>query len=105
MPANCPRFKAVMSSLARQRYRHIFVKPVKVVVIKNNTLGMINWEQMVLLGNPEYGCDLHPHRLCDVRSCNGGVGLTVDDPVIGELLKSRGDRRLIESATVLLPPV
>jgi pyruvate dehydrogenase (quinone) len=79
--------------------------PVKVVVIKNNTLGMINWEQMVLLGNPEYGCDLHPHRLCDVRSCNGGVGLTVDDPVIGELLKSRGDRRLIESATVLLPPV
>jgi pyruvate dehydrogenase (quinone) len=34
--------------------------PVKVVVIKNNTLGIINWEQMVLLGNPEYGCDLHP---------------------------------------------
>ena len=26
-------------------------------------------------------------------------------PVVGELLKSRGDRRLIESATVLLPSV
>ena len=28
--------------------------PIKVVVIKNNTLGQIKWEQMVFLGNPEY---------------------------------------------------
>ena len=28
-----------------------------------------------------------------------------EDPVPGEFLKSRGDRRLIQSATVLLPPV
>jgi pyruvate dehydrogenase (quinone) len=34
--------------------------PVKVVVVKNNTLGQIKWEQMVFLGNPEYGCDLQP---------------------------------------------
>jgi thiamine pyrophosphate-dependent acetolactate synthase large subunit-like protein len=34
--------------------------PVKVVVVKNNTLGQIKWEQMVFLGNPEYGCELHP---------------------------------------------
>src|SRR5687768_9580217 len=27
--------------------------PIKVVIIKNNTLGMIKWEQMVFLGNPE----------------------------------------------------
>ena len=26
--------------------------PIKVVVIKNNTLGQIKWEQMVFLGNP-----------------------------------------------------
>ena len=29
--------------------------PIKVVIIKNNTLGQIKWEQMVFLGNPEYG--------------------------------------------------
>ena len=29
--------------------------PIKVVVIKNSTLGQIKWEQMVFLGNPEYG--------------------------------------------------
>src|SRR5438477_5181696 len=34
--------------------------PIKVVIVKNNTLGQIKWEQMVFLGNPEYGVDLHP---------------------------------------------
>jgi pyruvate dehydrogenase (quinone)/pyruvate oxidase len=29
--------------------------PIKIIVIKNNTLGQIKWEQMVFLGNPEYG--------------------------------------------------
>jgi pyruvate dehydrogenase (quinone) len=28
--------------------------PVKVIVVKNDTLGQIKWEQMVFLGNPEY---------------------------------------------------
>ena len=34
--------------------------PIKVVIIKNNTLGQIKWEQMVFLGNPEYGVELQP---------------------------------------------
>ena len=34
--------------------------PIIVVVVKNNTLGQIKWEQMVFLGNPEYGVDLAP---------------------------------------------
>jgi pyruvate dehydrogenase (quinone) len=54
--------------------------PVKVFVIKNNTLGMIKWEQMVFLGNPEYGCDLHPIDFAAFAHACGGVGLTVDDP-------------------------
>src|SRR5437588_2472787 len=33
--------------------------PIVVVIIKNNTLGQIKWEQIVFLGNPEYGCELH----------------------------------------------
>src|SRR6185437_12654214 len=33
---------------------------VTVVVIKNDELGQIKWEQMVFLGNPEYVCDLQP---------------------------------------------
>ncbi|WNM62629.1 thiamine pyrophosphate-dependent enzyme [Candidatus Nitrospira neomarina] len=54
--------------------------PVKVFVIKNNTLGQIKWEQMVFLGNPEYGCELHPIDFALVAQACGGTGLTVDDP-------------------------
>ncbi len=41
--------------------------PVRIVVIKNNSLGQIKWEQMVFLGNPEYVCDLQPIDFAGVR--------------------------------------
>lgn len=46
---------------------------VKIVVIKNNTLGQIKWEQLVFLGNPEYVCDLQP---VDFAAVARGFGLT-----------------------------
>ena len=54
--------------------------PVKVVVLKNNSLGMIRWEQMVMLGNPEYACDLSPIDFAKVAVACGGTGFTSDDP-------------------------
>jgi pyruvate dehydrogenase (quinone) len=54
--------------------------PVKVVVVKNNTLGMIKWEQMVFLGNPEYGCELQPIDFVKVAEACGGTGLRIEDP-------------------------
>jgi pyruvate dehydrogenase (quinone) len=54
--------------------------PVKVVIIKNNVLGQIKWEQMVFLGNPEYGVDLHPIDFAAFARACGGTGFTVDDP-------------------------
>jgi pyruvate dehydrogenase (quinone) len=53
--------------------------PVKVVVVKNDTLGQIKWEQMVFLGNPEYGCDLHPIDFAAFARACGGTGFTIDD--------------------------
>jgi pyruvate dehydrogenase (quinone)/pyruvate oxidase len=53
--------------------------PVKVVVIKNNTLGMIKWEQMVFLGNPEYGCELQPIDFVKVAEACGGAGFRIED--------------------------
>jgi pyruvate dehydrogenase (quinone)/pyruvate oxidase len=54
--------------------------PIKIVIVKNNSLGQIRWEQMVFLGNPEYGCDLTPINFADfARSC-GGAGFTIEDP-------------------------
>ncbi|HVO95589.1 MAG TPA: thiamine pyrophosphate-dependent enzyme [Terriglobales bacterium] len=54
--------------------------PIKVLIIKNNTLGMIKWEQMVFLGNPEYGCELQPIDFAAFAQACGAVGLTIEDP-------------------------
>ena len=54
--------------------------PIKVFVVKNNTLGQIKWEQMVFLGNPEYGCDLHPIDFAAFAQACGATGITVEDP-------------------------
>lgn len=54
--------------------------PVKVVVVNNSALGMIKWEQLVMLGNPEYGCDLHPIDYAKVAAACGADGFRVEDP-------------------------
>ncbi len=54
--------------------------PIKVVVIKNGFLGQIKWEQMVFLGNPEYGVDLQPIDFAAVARACGGTGVTIEDP-------------------------
>ncbi|HZS85655.1 MAG TPA: thiamine pyrophosphate-dependent enzyme [Stellaceae bacterium] len=54
--------------------------PVKVVIVKNNSLGQIKWEQMVFLGNPEYVCDLHPIDFAQYARACGGDGFTIEKP-------------------------
>jgi pyruvate dehydrogenase (quinone) len=54
--------------------------PIKVVIVKNNTLGQIKWEQMVFLGNPEYGVKLHPIDFALFAKACGGTGFTIEDP-------------------------
>ncbi|MGB8132178.1 MAG: thiamine pyrophosphate-dependent enzyme [Candidatus Angelobacter sp.] len=54
--------------------------PIIVVVIKNNTLGQIKWEQMVFLGNPEFGVDLAPIDFVKFAEACGAVGFRIDDP-------------------------
>ena len=53
--------------------------PVIVVVIKNNTLGQIKWEQMVFLGNPEYGVDLQPIDFVKFAEACGATGYRIDE--------------------------
>jgi pyruvate dehydrogenase (quinone) len=72
-----------------------YALPVKVVVVKNNSLAMIKWEQMVFLGNPEYGCELQPIDFAAFARACGGVGFTIEDPaecgpVLDEALATPG---------------
>jgi pyruvate dehydrogenase (quinone) len=54
--------------------------PVKVVVMRNNVLGLIKWEQMAFLGNPEYGTDLAPVDFVKVAEACGLRGVRIEDP-------------------------
>ncbi|MFP5384845.1 MAG: thiamine pyrophosphate-dependent enzyme [Bacteriovoracia bacterium] len=50
---------------------------VKVVIVKNNSLGQIKWEQMVFLGNPEFGCELEPFDFVKFAEACGARGYNV----------------------------
>ena len=53
---------------------------VTVIVIKNNVLGQIKWEQMILEGNPEYGVELEPIDFAMVAKACGVRGFTIERP-------------------------
>ena len=84
--------------------------PIKVVIIKNNTLGQIKWEQMVFLGNPEYGVDLQPIDFAAFAHACGGVGFAVDDPsdcgrILHEFLNVPGPALLEAFVDPFEPPM
>jgi thiamine pyrophosphate-dependent acetolactate synthase large subunit-like protein len=54
--------------------------PIKIVVMKNNTLGQIKWEQMLFLGNPEFECDLQPIDFVQLAESMGLKGFRIENP-------------------------
>ncbi len=54
--------------------------PVKVVVMRNDVLGLIKWEQMAFLGNPQYGVELAPVDFVKVAEACGLRGVRIEDP-------------------------
>jgi thiamine pyrophosphate-dependent acetolactate synthase large subunit-like protein len=52
--------------------------PIKVVIIKNNVLGQIKWEQIVFLGNPEYGVELQPADFAAYARSVGAAGFCAE---------------------------
>ncbi len=54
--------------------------PIKVVIIKNDILGMIRWEQMAFLGNPEFGVEFTPIDFARFAEACGGKGYSIKEP-------------------------
>jgi pyruvate dehydrogenase (quinone)/pyruvate oxidase len=76
--------------------------PIKIVIIKNNTLGQIKWEQMVFEGNPEYQCDLLPIDFVALAQAVGAQGVRIDDQATaGEML----DKALAMAGPVIIEAV
>jgi pyruvate dehydrogenase (quinone) len=72
--------------------------PIKIIVIKNNTLGMIRWEQMAFLGNPEYGVEFTPIDFVKFAEACGGIGYAIKEPdeissIMEQAMKIEKDRR------------
>jgi pyruvate dehydrogenase (quinone) len=85
---------------------------IKLVVLKNNSLGQIKWEQMAFLGNPEYACELEPVDFATVARGFGWRAWSVSDPhavedVLAEALAAPGPALVeveVGSNDPLLPP-
>lgn len=54
--------------------------PIKVIIIKNDILGMIRWEQMAFLGNPEFGVEFTPIDYTRFAEACGGKGYSIKEP-------------------------
>jgi pyruvate dehydrogenase (quinone) len=84
--------------------------PIKIIVIKNNYLGQIMWEQMVFLGNPEFACDLQPIDFAAVARGFGLTAFTLEDPkrasaVVEEAIHHRGPVLIEAVVDPYIPPL
>ena len=86
--------------------------PIKFVIIKNNVLGQIKWEQMAFEGNPQYGVELYPVDFVAFARALGAEGIRVDDPktagaMFDRALASEGPTIIecvVDPLTAMLPP-
>jgi pyruvate dehydrogenase (quinone) len=68
-------FTMLMGEIATMVKYHF---PVKVLIIKNNLLGEIKWEQLAMEGNPQYGVELQPIDFAEYARACGATGFCLD---------------------------
>jgi pyruvate dehydrogenase (quinone) len=86
--------------------------PIKVVVVRNDSLGQIKWEQMLFLGNPEYECALQPIDFVKLAEAFGIRGLRIERAedcgrVLDDAFAHAGPvlvEAIVDPAEPLLPP-
>jgi pyruvate dehydrogenase (quinone) len=66
---------AEMLTCVRQRL------PVKIIVLNNQSLAYIRWEQMLYQGNPEFGVDLQDMDFAAFARACGAQGTRLEDPM------------------------
>ena len=71
---------------------------------------MIKWEQMVFLGNPEYGCDLEPIDFAAFARACGAKGFTIEDParcgaILDQALETAGPVLIEAVVDPFVPPM
>lgn len=85
---------------------------LKVLVLKNNMLNQIAWEQMMFLGNPQFGCELRPIDFAKAAEAMGGRGFSITSPeevdrVMDEAFATPGAvviEALVDQYEPMMPP-
>ncbi|ESY76482.1 pyruvate oxidase [Mesorhizobium sp. LNHC221B00] len=86
--------------------------PLKLLVIKNNMLNQIAWEQMMFLGNPQFGCELQPIDFAKAAEAMGARGFRIEradqiETVLDEAFAAEGPvviEAVVDAYEPLMPP-
>jgi pyruvate dehydrogenase (quinone) len=86
--------------------------PLKLLVIKNNMLNQIAWEQMMFLGNPQFGCELQPIDFAKAAEAMGGRGFAITEPgqmdaILDQAFATPGPvviEALVDPSEPMMPP-
>ncbi|MHC2357180.1 thiamine pyrophosphate-dependent acetolactate synthase large subunit-like protein [Sinorhizobium meliloti] len=86
--------------------------PLKLLVIRNDMLNQIAWEQMMFLGNPQFACELPPIDFAAAAEAMGGRGFTVQsfgelDGIMDQAFAVEGPvviQALVDRYEPLMPP-
>ncbi|MDG4882716.1 thiamine pyrophosphate-dependent enzyme [Mesorhizobium sp. WSM4884] len=86
--------------------------PLKLLVIKNNMLNQIAWEQMMFLGNPQFGCELQPIDFAKAAEAMGGKGFSIEradevERVLDQAFAADGPvviQALVDAYEPMMPP-
>ncbi len=85
---------------------------LKLLVLKNNMLNQIAWEQMMFLGNPQFACELQPIDFAMAARAMGGTGFSVSqasevDAVLDQAFAAKGPviiEALVDAYEPMMPP-
>jgi pyruvate dehydrogenase (quinone)/pyruvate oxidase len=85
-------FSMLMAEFATAVYYKL---PIKVILLNNGSLGMIRWEQIGFLGNPEYGINFQNIDFVKFAEACGAKGYRIDKseqvkPILLEALSTDG---------------
>jgi pyruvate dehydrogenase (quinone) len=86
--------------------------PLKLLVVKNGMLNQIAWEQMMFLGNPQFGCELQPIDFARAAEAMRGKGFTIRAPgeveaVLDTAFAAEGPvviEAVVDASEPMLPP-
>lgn len=86
--------------------------PLKLLVIRNDMLNQIAWEQMMFLGNPQFACELPPIDFAAAAEAMGARGFTIQsfdeiENIMDQAFAAEGPvivQALVDRYEPLMPP-